>query len=210
MSILTISLAFFGVLTFLYFFWNRLKEDYTSNIIFSTAFYVLTGILTSFLILKFLVFPQIDFADLQTGLEFWLAILAGAIGVAVGIFRFKLRFFETVEACGVGLLYLLLAFTLSDTFGNLSIVSLAVSTGISLLLVLFYFLESKYRTFTWYKSGKVGFSGLTVLGIFFLLRALVAIFYPSVLFFLGKLESIPAGVVSFALFFAVYNLAKQK
>jgi len=76
-----------------------------------------------------------------------------------------------------------------------------------LIIGLFYFLETKYKKISWYRSGRVGFSGLTTAAIFFLLRAAISPFYPNLLTFSGSFEYLFSGLVAFILFFLVYNLA---
>ncbi|MEK7526352.1 MAG: hypothetical protein AAB546_02640 [Patescibacteria group bacterium] len=211
MSILTPIIVFFGALCFLYIFWNKLKEDYTSSIIFSVGFFSLIGMFIFYLLTRFLLLAKIEFADINSsGVLFWLTFVGGMAGYTVGLFKYKLRFFESLEAMGVAMLYLILAVFVADTFVGMSLISLAGSTTIALLLILFYFLESRYRDFTWYRSGRVGFSGLTTVGLFFLIRALVAFPFPFVLSFLGRAEILVSALVTFLLFFAVYNLATKK
>jgi hypothetical protein len=93
---------------------------------------------------------------------------------------------------------------------NLSAISLLAAVATLILIVTFYFFETKYKNFSWYKSGKVGFSGLAVLGIFFLVRALVALSFSFVLSFAGKFESVFSGITAFLFFLGVFNLARQK
>lgn len=210
MSIFAYIIIFLGVISYLYFYWNRLKEDYTSNLIFSSAFFVLIGILIFYLTGRFLILPNVDVMGFNSGVLFWLSIFGSILGLSLGVWKYKLRFFETLEAYGVGLLYLVLSVFVSDTFINSSVPSLIASTVVSLLLTLFYFLETRYKNFSWYRSGRVGFSGLFTLGIFFLIRALVAIFFPFVISFFGKFESIGSGILTFILFLTVYNLSQRK
>jgi hypothetical protein len=211
MSIVYAPLLFLGVFCYLYFFWNRLKEDYVSLQIFSSAFYILGGILGGYLLSKFLVASRLMvFGVYETGVHFWLSVIGSAAGFAISIFRFKLKFFETFEAYGMGLIYVLLSVFVVNTFSALSIVSLIASTSVALLIVLFYFLETKYKNISWYKSGKVGFSGLVVLGIFFLVRGAVALKFDFVLTFLGRIESVISLILTFFIFLAIYNLSQQK
>ncbi len=211
MSILMAIIIFFGVVSFLYAFWNKLKEDYTSNIIFSAGFISLIGILVFFLITKFGILTRVEFGGIaSTGVLFWISLLGGVVGYLIALFKYKLRLFESLEALSIGLLYLILSVFVADTFVHMSLVSLIGSAVIALLLILFYFLESRYRDFTWYRSGKVGFSGLTTVGLFFLLRAVVAFPFPFVLSFLGRVETLVSALLTFLLFFAVYNLSVKK
>ncbi len=94
------------------------------------------------------------------------------------------------------------------------IVNRDVATGIgvliiSVLLFAYLLLNMHYKTFSWYRSGRVGFSGLTILGTFFLIRAAIAIFFPNMLSFTGIFDAIISGLISFAAFIAVFNLSRK-
>ena len=211
MSIVYFAIVFLGVFAYLYFFWKRLKEDYTPLQIFSAGFYILIGIFMGFMVSKLLIAKWfLGFSLYEPGVHFWLSALGSFGGFILALVKFRLKFFETFEAYGVGLLFLVLAVFITDTFSSLSMVSLVGSTAVALLLVLFYFLETKYKNLRWYKSGKVGFSGLVTLGIFFLVRGSVALKFDFVLTFLGRIESLISLILTFFMFLAVYNLSGQK
>jgi len=55
---LGVIFLFLGIIIFLFFFWKRLKEDYSSERIFSTAFYILFGIGAGFLAVWFFKYQQ--------------------------------------------------------------------------------------------------------------------------------------------------------
>lgn len=131
-------------------------------------------------------------------------------GFLISIQRFKLKLFEAFESVSIASLYLLLIIFLADALKNSSWSSLVASAIFVALISIFYFLESRYKKFTWYRSGKIGFSGLTSLGIMFLLRGILAIPFPFVLSFLGKVEGLVSSVTAFVLFLALFNLARQK
>ncbi|KKT33345.1 MAG: hypothetical protein UW21_C0012G0005 [Candidatus Woesebacteria bacterium GW2011_GWB1_44_11b] len=54
----------------------------------------------------------------------------------------------------------------------------------------------------------MGFSGLLVAGLFFLIRAGVATAFPTVLSFVGGVEGTVSGIVAFAFFLGLYNLSR--
>jgi hypothetical protein len=189
-----------GIVLFLFLFWKRLKEDYLGSQIFSTAFYVLVGILAGF-ILSRRFFPLA---------WFWAEIVGIALGFSLGVLRYKLRLFEVLEALGMSLLPWLGIYFLKDSIESTSLVSFLAFFGVTCLITLYAFLDSHYKNFTWYSSGKAGFSGLATLGAFFLLRAAFASFFPFVLSFVDKYEAILSGVAAFIFFLATFNLARQK
>ena len=197
--IVNVVFMFLGIFIFLFFFWKRLKEDYLSSQIFTSAFYVVLAILLAkALSLRF--FPNY---------WFWAALAATALAIAIGILRYHLRAFEALEAVGVGLLPWLGLTFLADFANNSASPSGLSALVVASLIVLFFFLDARYKSFAWYKSGRVGFAGLTVLGIFFLIRAAVAAFFTNMLSFMGPRESILSGTIAFVLFLTVFNLARQ-
>ncbi len=184
-------------LLFLFVFWTRLKEDYTQNQIFTTGFYVLLGMGCGNIL-----------ADNYFGLWwFWTGLAGGVLGLVMGIRHFRLRVFEAMEAFVIAGLSLFFIVSLSELIRAYSLSSLALTLGIASFIVLFLFLDAHYKKFSWYKSGRVGFSGLTVLGLFFLIRSVVAMGNLSVLSFAGDLEVVLSGVISFTSFMTVYNLS---
>lgn len=210
MSILRIFIVGLGVFVSLYYFWNRLKEDYTSNKIFTSFFYSFLGSLFFYLICIFFLVKFLGSGFSASGVLFWLSFFGGVVGLVVGIVSLKLKSIETIEAAGVGFLYLMVSIFVADAFTSLSLISLATAVVVALCIVLFYFLETKYKNLSWYKSGRVGFSGLFSLGVFFLVRSLVAIAFPYVLSFLGKYEPMIASTTAFLLFLGIFNLSRQK
>ena len=191
-------LYFTACILFLFFYWKRLREDYISSQIFTSGFYILFGIIIGKLI-SFRFAPD---------LWFWFSFIGFFLSIWIGILRFKLRIFETFEAAiYAGLTgYLVIQVDLLINQKTLSILIWVIIT--LCLITLFLFLDKRYKRFTWYKSGKVGFSGMSVAGAFFLIRSLVALFDNDMLS-LGGYEAILSGIVAFTSFLAVYNLAKQ-
>lgn len=195
-----IVIAIAGILVFLYLFWRRIKEDYSSNMIFSTAFFTIIGIVAGSLLGH-------SFLSLWW---FWTSFLGGALGLTLGIFKFKLRFLETIEAGTVSLMPWVVFIFWADSIKSSSIVSFVYSVGIVALIGLYYFLDHHYKEFSWYKSGRVGFAGLTTAGIFFALRAAIAIFSPNVLSFAGRGEALVSALSAFIFFFMTYNLSRSE
>jgi hypothetical protein len=199
-NMLPIFLNTLGALIFLFIFWKRLKEDYVSSMIFTTAFYMLVGILLGRLV-SFYFVPK---------WWFWTESLGLATGLSLGILRHKLRVFESIEAVVPGLLVWLSLFFLENAIDESSLSSLFSSLVVILFVVLFFFLDNRYKGFAWYKSGRIGFSGLTALGVFFLARAVVAATFPYVLSFVGTWDAIISSIIAFFAFLTVFNLARQK
>jgi len=189
-----------GVLIFLFVFWKRLKEDYPTSQIFTTGLYMIVGISLAVII-------STKFFGLW---GFWLSFTGAALGLALGVLKFKLRFFETFEAGVAASFFWLGLVFLSDSIEKSNSASFIGFIVIILLIVLFYFLDAHYKKFSWYKSGRVGFTGLTTLGLLLLLRAAVAPIVPDMLSFSGKYEAMISGILAFVSFLLVFNLARTQ
>lgn len=183
----------------LYLFWKKLKEDYAASIIFTTAVYSSIGVLAGYLV------------SLRFFSEWWFywEVLFLVAGLLIGVLRFRLRVFEILEAATVSFLPWFSFIFLKDSILNQSILSLLFSIFLMILLAFFFFLDKHYKRFTWYKSGKIGFSGMTTLGTLFLIRALVGAFNLPMLSFVGKSDSILSAIISFSAFLMVYNLSRS-
>jgi hypothetical protein len=198
--IIKVLFVFFANVLFLYFFWLRLKEDYFVDNVFTTAVYVIIAATISQVISN-RFFPQ---------WWFWAGFFAVLIGLTLGIYRYKFRIIELVEALLLSLIPVLIMIFLYQFISKQNIIDLFVSLYLLFLIFTFYFLNKHYKRFAWYKSGRIGFSGLTIAGLFFLSRAAVASFFPDVLSFSGKYEVYLSGVCAFLAFLGVFNLARQK
>lgn len=197
-----------GVLGFLFLSWRRLKEDYTPATIFSFNFLILAFIVVGFLIGTIIgtnLSPTKIFNP--QGLWFWGAFIFGSIGFAICFFtpqgssHFRMRLLETLEAVGLGFIFLFFCITFAR--------SILFSVAVGILIPFFFIINARYKSFSWYKSGKVGFAGLAILGIFFLIRAIVALIDPTMISFIGKLDAILSSVVAFIFFLTLYNLGGQ-
>ena len=189
-----------GVLVFLFIFWKRLKEDYIGNQIFGSAFIVLAILTIVKLITTYFL----------AAWWFWLSMLAVSAALLLAIKRYRLRVFETLEAQVISLLPWLSLLFLADSIINSNTYSLVGFILITLLIILFFIFDKHYKKFTWYESGRVGFSGLTILGLFFLIRALVALKFDNVLSFSGKNEVYLSAVLAFSSFLVLFNLSRKK
>jgi len=196
---LRILVTVFSGLIFLFSFWKKLREDYTHTQIFTTGFYAIAGAALG-AIISDNFFPE---------WWFWMGLLGSFLGLFTGIVRFKLRIFETFESFVFGALFVITLIFAYHWYANSSL-SIGIGLFVLVLLILFFMvLDKHYKRFTWYRSGRVGFTGLSVFGIFFLIRAAVAAILPDVLSFVGNIETILSGVISFIAFLTVFNLARR-
>ena len=185
---------------FLYFFWKRLKEDYLADYVFTAAIYIIFAVVIS-QVVSMRFFPQ---------WWFWVGFVATLAGLTGGIYRYRLRIVESVEALFLSTLPVLILiftyhFVITREYGNL-----LASIYLLFLTFAFFFFDKHYKRFAWYKSGRIGFSGLTIAGVFFLTRSAVASFFPDMLSFSGKHEVYVSALVAFVAFLGVFTLARKK
>jgi hypothetical protein len=197
---ITVLVNILGVLIFLFILWKRLKEDYASQVVFSSAFYILLGLTVGYLV-TFFFFKQ---------WFFWGAFVGSMLGLGISVFKLRLRFYETFEAMVLSFLPALSLIFLKDSVINSSLVSFSAFLVVLFVIFVFSFLDGHYREFTWYTSGKIGFVGLSTLGFFFLIRTGVAIFFHDVLSFVGKSEVFVSGTLAFICFLMIFNLARKE
>lgn len=195
-----ILINLFGALVFLFILWRKLKEDYTSGIIFTTAFYMLSLVGVG-LTLSWFFFPT---------LWFWAGMSGISLGFGISLARFNLRFYETLEAAFAAISPWLAMVFLADSVKNTSLISFLAFFVVLLLITFYYFLDSQYKNFLWYKSGKVGIAGVLTLALFFLLRSLSSTFFPFVISFAGKIEVVLSASVAFLFFLLTYKLTRSE
>lgn len=190
---------FLGSISFIFLFWRRLKEDYLSFQIFSAAFYQLAGIILGVIL---------SYYYLRTWI-FWFSFLGAMFGLLIGVFRYKLKIVESFEASFAGLLVLLswILLGLNFFFSNFLYYSLFL---ISLLMIgLFLFLDKHYKFFSWYKSGRIGFSGFATASVFFIILSLLAIICRDMLFFLGTKDIVLATGLAIFFSFFLYIISRK-
>lgn len=199
MLILKTLLSVVGVFLFLYFFWKKLKDDYTQNLIFPSAIYCLIGILIAGFG-SFYFFPR---------WFFWISVAGSLLGLLVSLKRFNMRVFEVYEGWVLGSLGLFLVFSMNLFINGWNEVYLLGVILAVFLISLYFLVDRHYKKFAWYKSGKVGFTGLSISGVTFLIFTLIAIFFPDMVFFQGKIGASIAGTLSFISFILLFNLSQK-
>lgn len=192
--------AFLGILVFLFIFWKRLKEDYISEIIFKSAFYILIGVLVAYLLsIKFIPSWFI-----------WMSFIGSLLGLAFGIFTLKIKLYEALEALVISFLPWIALMFLESSVVNSSLSSFLAFAATLVIVFVSYWIGDHYKDFTWYKSGKIGFAGLATLALIFLTRFIVAIFGIHVLSFVNlRYEAILSGVLAIATLGLIINLSKN-
>lgn len=198
--IVNFLLILLGIILFLFVFWKRLKDDYSSNIIFGSGFAILLG-LSAGLILSKLFIPL---------WFFWMGFLGSLLGMFLMILKYKLKFYETFESLILAAMPLISLMFFKDSISNSLLNSFLAFAGSLVLIFLSYWFDLNYKSFTWYKSGKIGFAGLSIGIIFFLARTLLAIFGITMLSFVGVLESIISGIFVLVFIGLLINLGWRK
>ncbi len=173
--LITLGVGLGGILLFLFIFWKKLKEDYSSDIIFKSAFSVLVGILIGWGIA----------VRILPSAFLWLSAAGASMGLVFSNARFKIRFYESLEAVIIsGLPWISLVF-LEHSVRDSSLISFMVFLSCLVFIFIYYYFDQHYKEYSWYKSGKIGFSGLAILLIIFASRLVVAIFRIPVISFFG-------------------------
>ncbi len=198
--LVNIAVSIVGIVVFLFMFWKRLKDDYSPEIIFSSAEYILLGIMIGFLA-AFKFIPN---------WFFWTTIFGGMIGLTVAVFRLRIRFYESLEAFIISLLPWLGFIFLEDSVVNSSLSSFLSFVAILIIVFISYWLNVNYKSFTWYRSGKIGFTGLVTAGIVFILRSVIAATGRSVISFAAGYETVISAVAALICFLLLFNLGKVR
>lgn len=197
--LVNLAAIFFGVFIFLFIFWKKMKEDYAAEIIFKSATYILTGMVIGFLISKSF------FAEWFLYAEFFGVI----VGVYFAMVRFRLKFYEILDSTILAFLPWFSLMFLSDSVTHLSFDSFMGFLFMLVVIFLYYYFDTHYRNFSWYKSGRVGFSGLISLAIIFIARSAIATFGITVISFVSKYEAIVSGLLAFITFLMLFRLSRK-
>ena len=180
-----------GLLFFLFLVWYRLKDDYHYEKIFNLAFLILLGLFLGYFFSKQIV-PQY---------WFWSELLFISLIFVISIKKQKIKFFEGFDALVISLLPLLGLTFFADSIKKSSLVSFVQFWIILILVFLFFFFDSQYRRFSWYKSGRVGFSGVVITILFFLSK---------MFFSFSNIDLYLSGTFAFTFLLILYRLARKK
>ncbi|GEM_PF-644930 len=213
-NIVKLLALFLGSIITLFIYWRALKEDYEKEKIFSSGLIMLIGMFLG-LFAIYLPAKSVPVNDVVNpvinpkGFWFWGSFLGFFVALLYSTQKFKIKPYEAVESLVPGMFIVAIFYSLASYVltgdNNFSLFSaIIISLGI-----LFTFLKSKYKSFSWYKSGKIGMSGIFTLGAFFLIRVILAIKLPQSFLVAGRVDLIPSSIISFLMFFLVYNLSES-
>src|SRR3990170_2943037 len=177
MSIFLFISLLIGSIVFLFTLWKGLREDYKINSIFTFGFSVL-----------FFVFAGLFLSSvINRGIWLWAAVLGMCFGLLLGVAKTGIRLLDAVESGVLSLLFLMECAMTGLFLSLYSPSTFAAGVFVLWLILLYYYLKTRYKSLSWYKSGKIGFSALSVLIVFFVTRIPVALFFPNMISFLGKI-----------------------
>lgn len=188
-----------GISLFLFLYWRKLKEDYIVEKTFDSAVVFLVFITLGLIFSKFFL----------NAFWFWITFFSLILAFLINTFVLKIKANELLDALAISTLSWLSFYYLEYSVRNSSLSAFLVF-WISLISCFLFFLFSNfYRSFTWYKSGKMGFSGLATLGIFLILRSILYIFFPQTISFSGWVDPYLSTTFAFISFLLLFNLSRQ-
>ena len=156
-------------------FWRRLKEDSREEEIFGLTLFISGGSL-------FLSWASV-FLFSSSQFFFPLAFLGAVLAVRFWSLRFKVNVWEVFDAMSLPFLFFLLFGGIGSLLGSGNLWDWRY-IGVSFLgFGAWKFSRKRYRSFSWYKSGKIGFLFWTISFIVFLLLSVLAFFKENTLYF---------------------------
>lgn len=189
-----------GVFILFYFLWRTLKDDYQYEKIFNLAFICLFGVLISAIISTYL----------QNQYWFWVSVLFVVSGFLIAIKKQRMKFYESFDGLVVAVLPWLSFVYLSDSISKSSLSSFIFFWMTLVCVFVYFFITTHYRSFTWYKSGRVGLAGILTLILFIIFRIVVAIFFPKNVLIVPNFDIYISGSSALLLILLLYNLSRNK
>lgn len=188
-----------GIICMFFLLWFKLKEDYHYERIFNFAFII------SFFIGLALIFSNYFYSNYW----FWINLVGLIIGYVVALLTQKIKFYESLDAIVIAMLPHLGLVFLFNSVINSSLSAFIAFWIVTFFVFIYFYIDANYRKFNWYKSGRVGFSGLFVAGLFFLVRAILSYFYPTTISILGSFDLYLSATFSFLFFLLLFNLSRK-
>lgn len=189
-------LSFFS---YLFFLWKYLRDDYDTNKIFTF------GIATYFAFMLGLFIGTV-----VKEIWFWTALLAYGMMFIFMIRKNHFKVIEAIEASTPGFVITYVLILIYGLLRNEGFETIVLSVTSLLLLAIFFILKKNYKRFNWYRSGRLGFASMVVLGLLFLIRAIASVLDFGSISLIGVVGFIPSAILSFFSFFTVYNLSQRR
>ena len=193
-TVFYLLIAFVFAFVFLFVFWKNLKDDYIPSQIFSTSLIVLIFIGVGYFL-----------STIFKSYAFWIIFLSLIVGYIIGSIKCGIKFYEGFDSFIISSLFAFMA-TSPILYKYWQLNLILIYSAIVLSAVVFYVIKKNYKSFVWYKSGRRGFPGLFTLGIFFLIRSIVAIIKPESIFLLTEYDIFISGLISLISFLNIFVL----
>ncbi len=190
----------FGLTIYLFLMWKTLKDDYLYEKIFNLSFGILFSVVLGYAILNFV---PVDY-------WFWVILIVSASTLVFLTARLRMKSFETLEAYSISFLPWLSLYFMNNAILYSKLTSFIAFWFVLFCIFLYFFLKSHYRSYSWYKSGRVGFSGVAVLLFLFLTRFISSFFNIDIISYAPKYEIFLNGSSSLLLVLLMYNLFKEE
>jgi len=210
-TLLLVLLNILGGFFYLFIVWRQLKDDYDHQKVLRVGFLYLFTLVVFGSIFYYLVAPSLEPSPIlrPEGLWFWGVFLGAFVATLVAIKFMKMRVVDLVETQAPSMLLLLSFFSLGLGIKKMAYLWL-ISEALFFSSFIFYFiLKANYKKFAWYRSGRVGFASLVSLGVYFLVRSVIALFIPDVLSLAGRIDAVSSFAIAFLCLYSVYNLARK-
>lgn len=172
-------------------FWRKLKDDYKEEEIFSLSLFIFVFSLIFFWLAFFLVN--------NARLALFSFFLGAIFAVKAWTFRFKINVWEILDALVLPWLFFLFFGGMGLFLKTANFLDLEFSLISAVGFAVLGFSQKRYRSFAWYKSGKIGFLFWEVSLVVFSLFSILAFFRRDALywerFILVLLSLLSAGVL---------------
>lgn len=189
-----------GITLFLFLFWKRLKDDYHYEKIFNLGFVVILGLAIGLLFSRFIL----------QSYWYWICTVSVFIFYIVHITRQKIKFFESFEVLVISFLPWISFVFLSDAIKKSSLSSFLLFWVTLIAIFLYFLVNSQYRKFTWYKSGRVGLAGLVTGLFYFISRIVLFLIYPQSMSLVPNYEIYLSSTFALVFFLLTYKLFISK
>lgn len=185
-----------GLTLFFFLFWKRLKDDYHYEKIFNLGFIVVIGLVVG------LLFSRLFFQSYWH----WISTISVFVFYFIYITRQKIKFFESFEVLVISFLPWISLVFLSDAINKSSLSSFLLFWVTLIAIFLYFLINSQYRKFTWYKSGRVGLAGLVTGLFYFFSRIVLSLIYPQSISLVPKFEIYYSSAFALVFFLLTYKL----
>ena len=184
------------IFVFSFSFWRGLKDDYISSQIFSTSITVFLAFATGLIISTY-------FKEYR----FWILFSALISGYIIGSYRNAIKIYDGYDSFIVSLLSAGLVSGIIF-LRSINLTEIIFYISITASLLIFFLVHRQYKSFIWYRSGKRGFSGLFITGLFFLIRSAVSLTKPELTIMVTTYDIFISGLISFVSFLNIFILGR--